>query len=93
MRRWRTSIGLALTAALLANAAPAGAGGSAPAVDFGNLLPPPADTGKAPTRLPPVGLESNKPAGCLPELPCGTRLLGTIRKDGAVELQVPAWRW
>jgi hypothetical protein len=30
---------------------------------------------------------------CAPPLPCGTRLLGTIRKDGAVELQVPALRW
>jgi hypothetical protein len=25
--------------------------------------------------------------------PCGTRLLGTVRKNGAVELQLPALRW
>ena len=30
---------------------------------------------------------------CAPPLPCGTRLLGSVRKDGAVELQVPALRW
>jgi len=30
---------------------------------------------------------------CAAPLPCGTRLRGAIRKDGAVELQVPALRW
>jgi hypothetical protein len=30
---------------------------------------------------------------CAPPLPCGTRLLGAVRKDGAVELQVPALHW
>ena len=92
MRRW-LRIRLGLAAALVAGAGPALAGRSGATVDLGSLLPPPADTGKAPTRLPPPGLEQNPPSGCLPELPCGTRLLGTIRKDGAVELRVPAWRW
>ena len=30
---------------------------------------------------------------CLPALPCGTLLLGDVRKNGAVELRVPALRW
>jgi hypothetical protein len=56
------------------------------------LLSPPPDTGKA--ALPPMpsaGLR--EPEGCAPPLPCGARLLGTARKNGAVELQVPALRW
>jgi hypothetical protein len=44
-------------------------------------VPPAAPLGQAET------------GGCLPALPCGTRLLGTVRKNGAVELQVPALRW
>jgi hypothetical protein len=90
--RLRIALWAALAAAANA-AAPAFAGRSGAAVDLGSLLPPPADSGKAPTRLPPPGLEDNAPLGCLPALPCGTRLLGTVRKDGAVELKVPALRW
>lgn len=91
-RRSRLVFGVA--AALVACTGPALADqSSGAAIDLGGLLPPPADTGKAPTRLPPSGLQDKAPAGCLPELPCGTRLIGTVRKDGAVELQVPAWRW
>ena len=38
--------------------------------------------------------ESRKWIGtALPALPCGTQLLGTVRKNGAVELAVPAFRW
>ena len=54
--------------------------------------PPPADTGK-PVILAPPPLSDADRENCLPGLPCGTRLLGTVRKNGAVELQVPALRW
>jgi hypothetical protein len=91
--RLRIALGAALLAAANAAAAPAFAGRAGAAVDLGSLLPPPADSGKAPTRLPPPGLEDTAPLGCLPALPCGTRLFGTVRKDGAVELKVPALRW
>ena len=93
-RRLRIGFGPALAAVMASAAlAPSIAGQSGAAVDLGSLLPPPADSGKAPTRLPPPGLEDNAPLGCLAALPCGTRLLGTIRKNGAVEVQVPALRW
>ena len=54
---------------------------------------PLAESGK-PMLVPPapLPLQTTEPR-CLPALPCGTRLLGTVRKNGAVELQVPAWRW
>lgn len=55
-------------------------------------LPPPADTGK-PALPPPAAFMPRGPETCVTALPCGTRLYGAIRKDGAVELQVPAWRW
>ena len=55
-------------------------------------LPPAADTGK-PAVVPPVELVEPEPNGCVPALPCGTRLLGSVRKDGTVELQVPALHW
>jgi len=56
--------------------------------------PPPADSGKpmlgTPPAVPPAEPDA---AGCPSGLPCGTRLLGAVRKNGAVELQVPALRW
>ncbi len=58
-------------------------------------LPAPADTGK-PAIVPPATAAEPPRTGathCAPPLPCGTRLLGTVRKNGAVELQVPALRW
>ena len=61
---------------------PAGWRGDAPSAQGGKPLlfapPPPAPENATP---------------CPPALPCGTRLYGTIRKNGAVELQVPALRW
>ncbi len=86
-----------MTAAGLAYgiAMPAVAGQSDASLDlFGTvpLLPPSAETGKPATQMPrPAG--ANEAGPCLPELPCGTRLYGTVRKNGAVELQVPALRW
>ncbi len=53
-------------------------------------LPPAADTGKPGS---PAPLLQGEPPGCGAGIPCGARLLGVIRKDGAVELQVPALRW
>ena len=56
------------------------------------MLSPPADTGK-PLLPPAPGAGVRDPEGCTPALPCGTRLLGTVRRNGGVELQVPALRW
>jgi hypothetical protein len=67
-----------------------------PAVDLDLLpgLPPPAASGK-PAIVPPpaAALEQSGPGRCQPPLPCGTQLLGTVRKNGAVELQLPLLRW
>jgi len=52
----------------------------------------PADTGKPLIPMPQAASRDDS-AGCVPALPCGARLLGTVRKKGAVELQVPALRW
>jgi len=54
--------------------------------------PPAADSGKP--RLPaPDAPGDRATTACLPALPCGTQLLGAVRKNGAVELAVPAFRW
>jgi len=76
--------------ALLAIASPATAQSPAPPLVMPDWLPAPADTGKP--HLPPPRFDQDRPA-CAPPLPCGTRLLGTVRKNGAVEVQVPALRW
>jgi hypothetical protein len=54
----------------------------------------PAETGKA-AIVPPAARtpEQGESGSCVSALPCGTRLLGTVRRNGAVELQVPALRW
>jgi hypothetical protein len=74
--------------------APALAGQSAVDLDLLPGLPPPADTGK-PAIVPPAAgkLEQRETGGCQPPLPCGTRLLGTVRRNGAVEVQVPLLHW
>jgi hypothetical protein len=87
--------GLMAIAIACGSAMPAPAGQSAAGIDLSGtlpLLPPSAATGKA-VVIPRVELAPPAPDGCVSPLPCGTRLLGAIRKDGAVELQVPAWRW
>lgn len=53
---------------------------------------PPADTGKPALTLPPA-FHAPDPNRCVPALPCGSRLIGEVRKNGAVMLQVPALRW
>jgi len=54
---------------------------------------PPADSGKPMIFTPPAVLPARPAEDCLPGMPCGMRLLGTVRRNGAVELQVPALRW
>ena len=74
--------------------APAFAGQAAAQLDLSPGLPPAADSGKPAIVPPPVAaLGRSETGGCLPPLPCGTRLWGTVRKNGAVELQVPALHW
>ena len=74
--------------------APAFAGQVAVDLDLAPGLPPAADSGKPAVVPPPVGaLGQNETGRCLPPLPCGARLLGTVRKNGAVEFQVPALHW
>ena len=53
----------------------------------------PADSGKPMIFTPPAAMLSHPAEDCLPGMPCGMRLLGTVRRNGAVELQVPALRW
>ena len=54
---------------------------------------PPADSGKPMIFAPPAVVRGRPAEDCLPGMPCGMRLLGTVRRNGAVELQVPALRW
>jgi hypothetical protein len=77
-----------------AGLAPAFAGQSGIDLDLSPGLPPQADSGK-PAIVPPAvtALGQNQAARCVPPLPCGTRLLGTVRRNGAVEVQVPALHW
>src|SRR5260370_7806151 len=76
---------------------PALAGQSGNAVDLSGPLaglPRPADSGKAMFPImPPASVGLDEAGRCLPALPCGSRLLGEVRKNGAVELRVPALRW
>ena len=84
------------TAFALAGTALVPAFAGQPAIDLGLQpgLPPAADTGK-PAIVPPAiaALGRNPADRCLPPLPCGTQLLGTLRKNGAVEIRVPALSW
>ena len=77
-------------------AVPAGAGQStiplAPPDAWSGLPPSPA-TGKPVIVMPSAAPRHGKAAPCLSPLPCGARLYGTVRRNGAVELRVPAWRW
>jgi hypothetical protein len=92
MRRLAATIVLAMMVAW-----PAGAGQSGSAVDLSGPpagLPRPADSGKPAVSLtPPPNAGRDEAERCLPALPCGTLLFGEVRKNGAVELRVPALRW
>jgi hypothetical protein len=83
--------GFALAGAALG---PAFAGQAMVDLDLSPGPRPAADSGKPAIVPPPVAaLGQNQTGSCLPPLPCGARLLGTVRKNGAVELQIPALRW
>ena len=56
-------------------------------------MPPSAESGKPAIGSPTDQRDAGSRIGCPPALPCDTRLIGTVRKNGAVELQVPAWHW
>ena len=74
--------------------APGYAGQSTVDLEFLPGLRPAADSGKPAIVPPPVATQGQIESGsCLAPLPCGTRLLGEVRKNGAVELQVPALHW
>jgi hypothetical protein len=97
MRAWRLAKRRLIAAAfVLAGSAlvPAFAGQSAVDLEFLPGLRPAADSGKPAIVPPAVATQGQiEPGSCLAPLPCGTRLLGTVRKNGAVELQVPALHW
>ena len=92
VRRLAAAIALAMAAA-----GPAIAGSSDDPVDLSGApvgLPRPADSGKPVVSLMPrANAGQDQAERCLPALPCGTLLLGDVRKNGAVELRVPALRW
>jgi hypothetical protein len=99
LKRQLVAAAFVLAAAVLAAAVPglALAGQPIPGLDMSDAsqgLPRSADSGKPMILAPPAAPLGQRGTGrCVPALPCGTRLLGTIRRNGAVELQVPAWRW
>jgi hypothetical protein len=81
---------------LLAAGLTASAGQPDGGLDLSGAVPgaPAADSGKPMIGGPSGAAPAPGGAGqCAPPLPCGTRLLGSVRKNGAVELQVPALRW
>jgi len=76
--------------------APAFAGQPAVDLDLAPGWPLQAEPGSGKAAIPPPAARApgqDDSGRCVSALPCGTRLLGTVRKNGAVELQVPALRW
>ena len=90
MRPRLTAFALAMTAA-----APVLAGQLGAAVDLWNppTTWPPADSGKPAIQRPPLTVSPRSADDCPRGMPCGLRLFGTVQRNGAVELQVPALRW
>jgi hypothetical protein len=89
---WR---GLAILL-MLAVTAPAQADQPSSVVDWWNPptgLMPPKDSGKPTIFVPPSSRAPGRTEACTPPLPCGAQLLGTVQRNGAVELRVPALRW
>lgn len=97
--RWRRLIIMSLPIAaafLLAASLLARAGQANGGLDLSGAAPgaSPAESGKPAIGGPPPDAPGPRAAGqCAPPLPCGARLLGSVRKNGAIELQVPALRW
>ena len=94
----RSILGWRLLAAafFVVGAAPLEAGQPTGGLDLTGAVPglgAPAERGKPLLGRPPAALGLDSGSGCVPALPCDTRVLGSVRKNGAVELQVPAWRW
>jgi len=93
----RIRLELAAIAAALGAAAPGLAGepaGSGFPLPLASVPPTTTEGGKAAIYTPPpVAPAPAETEQCPPALPCGARLIGTVQKNGAVELQVPAWRW
>ena len=95
-RAWRLMkrrLILSAFALAAATAQPAVAGSSAADPDWLPGLSRSADSGKPAIVPPAAALEQNESGSCQPPLPCGTRLWGTVRKNGGVELQVPVLHW
>ena len=89
------AIVLAVTAPVaLGIAAPGWAGD--PSGAPGTIIwdPPQRDSGKPVIFTPPpAAIAPVQPDKCPPALPCGAHLVGAVERNGAVEIQVPAWRW
>jgi hypothetical protein len=64
-----------------------------PTVDLPPILSPPPDRDRTSEYVPPDATDLDPAAPCPSALPCGTRLLGTLDRTGAVELRVPVLRW
>lgn len=92
----RPALMIAALGALLVVASPVSAGdradGLAPRA-APVILTPPTESGKPLLPPGPAGVAPSDAQACAAPLPCGARLLGTVRKNGAVEFQVPALRW
>lgn len=92
MLRWS---GAASAAALVlfGAATPGRAGDTTASTNPFTWAPPTIEYGKPAIFVPPPQTPPAAGEDCLPALPCGARLIGTVQKNGAVELSVPAWRW
>jgi hypothetical protein len=76
--------------------APAFAGQPAVDLDLSPGWPLQAGPGSGKAAIVPPSARApgqGESGSCVSALPCGMRLFGTVRKNGAVELQVPALRW
>ena len=89
MRRVPIALAFAITTVV-----PAFAGQSGSVMDAWSAptVRPPADSGKPMIFTPPPTILCPK-NDCLPDMPYGIRLLGTVQRNGVVELRVPALRW
>ena len=81
-------------ALVIAAAMPAEAGQSGTAVDLWSPLIdlPRADRGK-PAIFTPPPVVPRVSDDCPRVMPCGVCLLGTVQRNGAVEVRVPALQW
>ena len=94
MRGWSIACGLAAVITSLPVAAQQKMSPIELAVPPAIGSPIPTESGK-PLVLtpPPVAAKPDDRTGCVPGLPCGTRLLGAVEKNGAVAIEFPALKW